>query len=73
MTAFEVVYKNPQPDAFEKILLLLEKMNQSKGPSKVQMAVGVPILTGMKREVSSDLTYLVRKEFPLKYEQPIQL
>ncbi len=27
LTAFEVVYKDPQPDAFEKILLLLEKMN----------------------------------------------
>ncbi len=63
LTAFEIVYKDPQPDPFEKIILLLEKMNISEGPAKVQMAYGVPILTGLHREVSSDLTYLVRKEF----------
>jgi len=35
MTAFEIIYNEPQPEPFEKILLLLEKMNQSEGPSKV--------------------------------------
>ena len=35
LAAFEIVYKLPEPDAFEKILLLLEKMNLSEGPSRV--------------------------------------
>ena len=67
LTAFEVVYKDPEPDPFDKIVLLIEKMNQSEGPAKVQMAYGVPILTGVSREVSSDLTFLIRREFPHRY------
>lgn len=35
LAAFEIVYRDPQPDAFEKIILLVEKMNQSEGPAKV--------------------------------------
>ena len=35
------------------------------------MAYGVPVLTGVSREVSCDLTYLIRKEFPREYHSPI--
>ena len=64
LTAFEVVYKEPQPSNFEKVVLLMEKMSHSEGPSKVMMAYGVPILTGRQREVSVDLTFLLREEYP---------
>lgn len=60
LAALEVVYKEPQPEPFERLVLLVEKMSQSGGPAKVQMAYGVPILMGQKREVSSDLSYLIR-------------
>jgi hypothetical protein len=46
LTAYEVVYKEPQPDSFDRLILLVEKMSQSEGPAKVQMAYGVPILLG---------------------------
>jgi len=32
LTAFEVVYKNPEPSNFSKLVLLIEKMNHSDGP-----------------------------------------
>ena len=35
LTAFEVVYKEPQPTDMEKVILLMEKMNYSDGPAKV--------------------------------------
>ena len=66
LTAYEVVYKEPQPDSFDRLILLLEKMSQSKGPAKVQMAYGVPLI-GRQREVSSDLTLLVRQQYPERY------
>lgn len=40
LAAFQVVYKEPMPSNVEKIVLLLERMNYSEGPTKVQMAYG---------------------------------
>ena len=40
LTAFEISFKNPQPDSSEKIVLLMERMNHSGGPVKVQKAWG---------------------------------
>jgi len=35
LAAFEVVYRDPQPSEAEKIILLIERMNNSKGPKNV--------------------------------------
>jgi len=36
LTAFEIVYQDPQPSDSEKIILLMERLNHSAGPQKVQ-------------------------------------
>lgn len=35
LTALEINYRDPQPSDLEKIIILMERMNQSGGPSKV--------------------------------------
>lgn len=47
LTAFEVTYKQPQPSNLQKVLLLMEKMSHSEGPTKVKMAYGVPYSSGI--------------------------
>lgn len=32
LTAFEIVYQNPQPGNAEKIILMMERLNHSEGP-----------------------------------------
>lgn len=63
LAAFEVVYKEPQPSNIEKIVLLLERMNHSDGPRKVQMAYGSTRF-GNNGEIGSDLTSLLRQSYP---------
>lgn len=37
LTAFEIKYRDPQPSDAEKVVMLIERMNTSEGPAKVQM------------------------------------
>jgi len=75
LAAFEVVYREPQPSNIEKvskpsltdfplqIILLMERMNHSEGPLKIQLAYGVTRF-GQNGETSSDITALLRSTYP---------
>ena len=41
LAAFEVVYRAPSPSNIEKIILLMERMNHSEGPRKIQLQYGL--------------------------------
>jgi len=51
LTAFEIVYQDPQPSDAEKIILLMERLNHSTGPQKVQQAVGKTRFPGQSGEI----------------------
>lgn len=63
LSAFEVVYRDPQPSNVQKIILLVERMNHSGGPKKIQMAYGITRYTSAAR-MTNDLTSLLRKAYP---------
>ena len=77
LSAFEVVYRDPQPSnvqkvskilnltvfVYSKIILLVERMNHSGGPKKIQMAYGITRYTSAAR-MTNDLTSLLRKAYP---------
>ena len=63
LAAFEVVYRQPHPSNLEKIILLVERMNYSQGPKRIQMAYGVTRF-GQSWEHGSDLTFLLRQQYP---------
>ena len=69
LAAFQVVYKEPMPNNVEKIVLLLERMNYSEGPTKVQMAYGSTRL-GQRGRATSDLTALLRASHPQYFVVP---
>jgi hypothetical protein len=57
LAAFEMNYRDPQPTDLEKVILLLERMNHTDGPAKVQKAFG---RTRFGPGESNDMLYLVR-------------
>lgn len=69
LAAFEVVYRDPQPSEAEKIILLIERMNNSQGPKRVQMAHGITRF-GQAGENVNDLTTILRQNYPHFFELP---
>jgi hypothetical protein len=61
LCAFEMQYSDPQPTNIEKICYLLERMNQSDGPSIVQKSQG---LTRSPSGASWDILFHIRKKYP---------
>ena len=65
LTAFEISYREPSPADVEKIILLLERMNHSEGPAKVQKAYGK---TRFGHGESNDLLHILRQNYPQFFE-----
>lgn len=62
-------YKDPQPTDLEKVILLLERMNHTDGPSKVLKAFG---RTRFGPGESNDMLFLIRQSYPQFFEcQPV--
>ena len=74
LAAFEIVYQNPQPSNAEKIILLMEKLQHSEGPAKVQRELGKARLIVQNGADPSDLLYFIKQNHPhffnLPYEEP---
>ena len=75
LTAFEVIYREPQPDNAQKVstalltlqvVLLVERLNHSRGPLKVQMAIGMQKFA--LYEAGSDLTSLLKASYPQYFD-----
>jgi len=77
LTAFEVVYQDPQPSNAEKvsdplfsnllilqIILLVERLNHSQGPTRVQKAYGKTRFQGLGTSDGSDLLHFIRLAHP---------
>lgn len=64
LTAFEIVYQDPQPTNAEKIILLMERLNHSEGPLRVQRAVGKTRFSGLGGSDGSDLLHFIRLSRP---------
>lgn len=67
LTAFEVKYREPQPSNAEKIVMLIERMNTSEGPAKVQLSYGRTRFG--HGETTNDLVYLFRTNYPELFEK----
>lgn len=64
LTAFEIVYQEPQPSDAEKIILLMERLNHSQGPSRVLKAYGKTRFLGLGTSDGSDLLHFIRVSHP---------
>ena len=68
LTAFEIIYQDPQPSDAEKIILLMERLNHSAGPQKVHQAVGKTRFPGQSSGDPGDLLHYIRQSQPLFFE-----
>ena len=60
LAAFEINYTDPQPTNAQKIILLMERLNHSEGPAKVQKAMGRTRFVGAGGGDGCDLLYFIR-------------
>jgi len=67
LTAFEVKYRDPEPSNAEKIVLLIERMNTSEGPAKIQMSYGRTRFG--HGETTNDLVFFFRNNYPELFEK----
>jgi hypothetical protein len=54
----EITYKDPEPNATEKICYLMERMSQSEGPLKVRKA------QGSNRSGEFDILNILHQKYP---------
>eukprot|EP00347_Sterkiella_histriomuscorum_P004180 403361442 len=69
LTALEISYKDPQPREAEKIIILMERMNHSEGPAKVQRSSG---RTRFGSGENNDLLFVIRQSFPQYFKKHSQ-
>lgn len=62
LCAFEVPFKDPQPEPISKIIFLLQKISQSSGLKKVLLEMGLTTLT-LKKD-SIDILSHFKQHFP---------
>jgi hypothetical protein len=66
LIAAEVLYKEPEPNAVERICYLMERLGQSDGPQKVMIACGHNRAAAKE---SQDMTAFLRQRYPEVFQE----
>eukprot|EP01017_Pseudomicrothorax_dubius_P020550 TRINITY_DN2238_c0_g1_i4.p1 TRINITY_DN2238_c0_g1~~TRINITY_DN2238_c0_g1_i4.p1 ORF type:complete len:837 (-),score=175.80 TRINITY_DN2238_c0_g1_i4:158-2668(-) len=67
--SFEITYSDPQPSNLERICFFLEKLNQTQGPRKVFMSLGMIVTPEI---ANIDLLSGIRRRYPHIFDNSIR-